>query len=70
MTKTIMQQYEIVRSSGACNMWNYGCVISTAKKLDCIKLSEVTKDEYMDILQNFCKYMKQFDIKQKSWARH
>ena len=65
MTKEIMQQYETIRNSGACNMFDYNCVINMAETLDCIELSEVTKEQYMDILQNFGKYMKEFDIKQE-----
>jgi hypothetical protein len=64
MTKAIMQQYEIVRSSGACNMFNYGSVMDTAMKLGLIELASVDRDGYKDILMNFDKYMKKFDIKQ------
>ena len=65
MTKEIMEQYEAVRQSGACNMFNYYCVTNVAKTLGFDALAEVSFDEYKDILMNFEKYMKQFDIKQK-----
>ena len=65
MTKTIMEQYEKIRSSGVCNMYDYYCVIRTAIEFDCLKLAALTEEEYTDILTNFGKYMKQFDIKQR-----
>ena len=65
MTKEIMEQYEAVRQSGACNMFNYSCVIQIADRLKFYKLASLSMDEYKDILMNFEKYMKQFDIKQK-----
>ena len=65
MTKEIMQQYETIRQSGACNMFNYNCVIDIANRFGFDALAEVTWDQYKDILMNFNKYMKEFDIKQE-----
>ena len=45
-------------------MFDYYNVIGIAKKFKCKELSSVTLDEYKDILMNFNKYMKKFDIKQ------
>lgn len=65
ITKEIMEQYELIRCSGVCNMLDYYCVIGTAIKMRCKKLSMLTREDYKDLLLNFCKYMKQFDIKQE-----
>ncbi len=65
MTKEIMEQYEKVRRGGACNMFNYTCVMWIANQVGFHALAELTMDEYRDILKNFCKYMKKFDIKQE-----
>ena len=70
MTKEIMEQYEAVRQSGACNMFNYNCVTNVAETLGFDALAEVSFDKYKDILMNFEKYMKQFDIKQGEPRRH
>jgi len=64
MTKEIMEQYERIRQSGLCNMFDYNCVIRVANGLKFYALADVTRDEYSNILMNFGKYMKQFDIKQ------
>lgn len=64
MTEEIMEQYETVRQSSACNMFDYYCVIQIANKLDMDDLANVSRDEYKDILKNFNKYMKKFKIDQ------
>ncbi len=64
MTKTIMEQYEAVRQSGDCNMFDYNCVITIADRLNFYALACLTRDEYKDILMNFGKYMKKFGVLQ------
>lgn len=65
MTKQIMQQYEKIRSSGVCNMFDYNCVTHVAAGLGYEELAELKFTEYKDLLMNFNKYMKKFKIKQK-----
>jgi len=64
MTKEIMEQYEQVRQSGACNMFDYRCVITVADKLKFYDLASLEIEEYKKLLMNFSKYMKQFSIDQ------
>ena len=64
MEKETMMQYEIIRQSGKCNMFDYYCVTNQANKLELHKLASLTLEEYRDLLMNFSKYMKEFDIKQ------
>ena len=64
MTKEIMQQYEAIRKSSATNMFNYNNVIRYAEQFGFDELAEVSYEEYKNILNNFSKYMKEFDIKQ------
>lgn len=65
MTKEIMEQYEAIRQSGACNMFDYNCVIRIANIFEFYELALLTKEEYKDILMNFGKYMKEFNISQE-----
>ena len=64
MTKEIMQQYEYIRKSGVTNMFDYNNVIRYAEQFGFDDLAEVTYKEYKNILMNFSKYMKEFDIRQ------
>jgi hypothetical protein len=64
MTKEIMQQYEYIRQSGVTNMFDYNKVIHYADIMDFEELANVTYEEYKNILMNFSKYMKEFNIKQ------
>jgi len=65
MTKEIMEQYEAIRQSGACNMFDYCCVQRIADKCEMYALASLTRKEYGKVLMNFGKYMKKFGIKQK-----
>lgn len=64
VTKETMEQYETIRRLGVTNMFNYYNVINVAKKIGLKKISKLTLEQYKNILMNFGKYMKQFDIKQ------
>jgi hypothetical protein len=64
ITKETMEQYEAIRQSGVINMFNYSGVISIAKRIKAKSLSSLSLDDYKELLMNFGKLMKQFDIKQ------
>lgn len=65
--KKIIEQYEFIRQSGATNMFDYTTVKYIAKKLELTELYDFIKDDmdcYKNVLRNFSKLMKKFDIKQ------
>lgn len=64
ITKEVMEQYELVRRSGATNMFDFGGVQNVARKLKFKQLLKLTRPEYVYILQNFNTLMKKYDIKQ------
>ena len=64
ISKEIMEQYEIIRQSGATNMFDYYNVIRCAKILNLKKLAKVSLEDYKILLLNFQKLMKHYDIKQ------
>ena len=66
ITKWIMQQYEIVRRSGAVNMFNMSGVANVAAQFGFDELEEVANDreQYMDLLKNFSSYMREFGVVQ------
>lgn len=56
ITKEKMQAYEKVRSSGVTNMYAVEVVM---------QLSGLEKEECLDIMKNYNKYMKQYGIKRR-----
>jgi len=64
ITKEVMEQYEIIRRMGPCNMFDYCCVINTANDLELEELASLEKEEYVYILRNFGKLMKKYKIEQ------
>ena len=64
ITKEVMEQYEIIRNVGVCNMFDYYCVTNTASDLEMHELGDLEKDEYIYILKNFTQLMKRYEIKQ------
>jgi hypothetical protein len=64
ITKKIMIQYEKVRQGGLTNMFSYYNVMEIANINDYYELGSLTKEEYVDILSNYGKYMKEFNLKQ------
>lgn len=46
------------------NMFNYSNVIEIAKKNKLKELASLSMDDYKELLMNFSKLMKKFDIKQ------
>jgi len=64
ITKEIMNQYEIIRRTGACNMYDYGCVVGVADQFEMYELGSLERKEYVYILQNFSRLMKKYNIKQ------
>lgn len=67
ITKEAMDQYEKVRRSGICNMYDLNCVGQVAKKLKFKELAMITNNTktYSDLLQNFSVLMKKFGITQE-----
>ena len=66
ISKEAMQQYEIVRKSGICNMLDMTCVATACNSLDYQELQEVVEDRksYSTLLRNFSDLMKHYRITQ------
>jgi len=63
----IIQQYENLRQSGICNMFDHVSVVTNAHHLNYNELFSFAcnnYDGYGSLLMNFSKLMKKFDIKQ------
>lgn len=65
ITKKVMEQYETVRISQICNMFDYFSVMNAAYQLGLQDLSCLSQKEYVLILQNFAKYMALYNIEQQ-----
>ena len=65
ITEEVMNQYEIIRSMGPCNMFDYYCVTNTANDLEMFELGSLEKNEYLYILKNFSALMEKYGIEQK-----
>ena len=65
MTEKIMQQYERVRQSGVCNMFDYNCVRQESLRLECKELASLDISDYFKLLQNYNKLMAKFNVKQE-----
>ena len=64
--RTLMEEYEFVRSQGPCNMFDTTAVKHIARRLGLKVLAEVASNFglYQELLMNFSKLMKKFNIKQ------
>ena len=56
ITKMIFDQYEKIRLSGKCNMFDINCVKLFARRKGYYALSEVSQKDYLDIIQNYDYY--------------
>lgn len=65
ITKDMMVQYEKIRSSGICDMYNYYNVVYVADKLEFYALASLTRKDYALLLQNFSSLMKHYGIEQE-----
>lgn len=65
ITYDVMAQYEEIRRLGPCNMFDYNGVMEAAEMMDFYNLADLTKDEYVLILQNFNSLMKYYGIEQE-----
>ncbi|MEW6613965.1 MAG: DUF5049 domain-containing protein [Thermodesulfobacteriota bacterium] len=67
ITKEAMEQYEKVRASGICNMFDMNCVATVSKKLKFKELYKIvqSRKEYGNLLENFSVLMKKYGIKQR-----
>lgn len=65
-TKEVMQQYETVRKSGVCNMFDMTCVAYACDMLEFQDLLEVVEDRksYSTLLMNFSHLMRHHGITQ------
>ena len=61
ITKEQMKAYENIRQSGVTNMFDVKTVIQLSDGI-------LTKDDCMDIMQNYIKYMEEFEI-ERDWAK-
>lgn len=64
ITKEVIEQYEIIRKIGVCNMFDYYCITNTANDLEMYELGSLEREEYKYILKNFDKLMKKHNIEQ------
>ena len=62
ISKEAMQQYEIVRKSGVCNMFDMTCIAEVCNSLDYQDLLEVAEDRksYSTLLRNFSDLMQHY----------
>lgn len=65
ITLEMLKEYEVIRRSGATNMFDYYNVIKVAKKAKINSIAELTRDEYKELLMNYGKKLKEFNVKQK-----
>jgi len=63
ITKEVMEEYELLRQMGLCNMFAFPCVKEYAKKTGLDYLAEIDKKDYLFILKNYSGLMEQFEIK-------
>jgi hypothetical protein len=66
MTKAVVQDYETIRRSGICNMFDITYVAQAATMMGFKELAKVAKDRaaYSYLLQNFGWLIAQYEIKQ------
>ena len=64
ISKKTMEQYEAVRKSGVTNMFDYYAVIRAAEWWKFYSLASLTSKDYKELLMNFGKLMKKYNIKQ------
>ena len=64
ITKEVMEQYEVIRTSGVCNMFDYYCVMRAAMTSDYRELAALYVNDYIYLLSNFGSLMKLYGVKQ------
>ena len=64
ITKKVMEQYESVRRSGICNMFDYYCVMRAAMTSDYRELAALYVNDYIYLLSNFGSLMKLYGVNQ------
>jgi len=64
ISKECMEQYEAVRKSGVCNMFDFCCVVGTASTMGFDALAELDRKDYVKLLSNFSSLMSHYGIKQ------
>lgn len=65
ITRKIVEQYEIIRRAGACNMANYRCVNGEAWLHHFDELADLTKEEYSILLENYGELMEHYQIEER-----
>lgn len=63
-TKELVEQYEVVRESGATNMFDYRRVVEIADRADFYSLASLTRTEYYELLSRYSELIEKYDIKQ------
>ena len=64
IAKKTVEQYEAVRKSGITNMYDYYAVMRAAEWMKFSSLASLSSKKYMELLRNFGKLMKKYNIKQ------
>lgn len=64
ITKEVMEEYEILRSSGVTNMFDYKTVMQYAEEFELEHLLSVIKNrfDYSHLLSNYNMYMEKFGV--------
>lgn len=65
ITNQMMKQYEAIRKSGVCNMYDYYAVQQEASATNFYALASLSREEYKILLINFNYLMKKYKIKQE-----
>ena len=65
ITVEVVEQYEAIRQSAFCNMFDIKCVQKTASKVEMYELASLSLEEYKYLLNNFSKLMKKFGFSQE-----
>ena len=64
ISKECMEQYEAVRRSGLCNMFDRYCVTGAACAMGFDDLADLDRKGYTALLQNFGALMEYYGIEQ------
>lgn len=64
ITIDMLRDYEVIRRSGVTNMFDYYNVIRVAKKAKINSIAKLSRDDYMELLMNYGKKLKEFNVKQ------
>lgn len=64
ITKKVMEDYEVLRRSGATNMFDLTAVVKYSKKFGLQALLPVAQDKklYAELIKNYSFYIKKYEV--------